>query len=216
MLLPPPGLLTTVIGTLTSLLSTSARSTERAVLSLLPPGAEPTTISTLRWGDQLAAWAERPMATNAVSASTRCNLMLLPSLRCECGPQCVGAAFLDEAAQCGGPGRFVAVFLAPRPQAQGDMVQRIFRGHTDRAVHLVRDQRALARRFGSADFRGCDRQSHVAFAFQHAGRRQRGGDGGGYFAGEAREFLLDRLELTDTAAELHAFPRVAHGEVQRA
>ena len=55
MLPPPPGLLTTVIEVLTSLLAVRIASTVRAVLSLLPPGTEVTTISRLRCGDQTCA-----------------------------------------------------------------------------------------------------------------------------------------------------------------
>src|SRR5688500_12755288 len=63
MLPPPPGRLTTLIVELISLCSRITFSTKRAVRSLLPPGAEPTTISTFFSGLQLA-----PCATQAALA----------------------------------------------------------------------------------------------------------------------------------------------------
>ena len=70
MLPPLPGLFTTVTLEGTSLLPMMIRSTARAVLSLLPPGTEVTTISTLRFGAQSWAWAV-PEAISA-RASNAC------------------------------------------------------------------------------------------------------------------------------------------------
>ncbi len=54
----PPGLLTTVTGTSTSLRSIRMRATTRAVRSVLPPGPDGATISTPRSGFQSAAAAK--------------------------------------------------------------------------------------------------------------------------------------------------------------
>ena len=56
----------------------------------------------------------------------------------------------------------------------------------------------------------------AAFRQRSSSRRRHGGaDGGGDLAGEAREFLLDRLELADLAAELDALAGVAHRQFER-
>src|SRR5687767_9616413 len=75
MLLPPPGLLLTVSERGMSLPWTTMRSTVRAVLSLLPPGAEPTTISTFFCGDQACAAAGvAPTASRAPSVIEASNM----------------------------------------------------------------------------------------------------------------------------------------------
>src|SRR5689334_12205260 len=73
MLLPPPGLLTTesVVGT--SFFSLRMRSTCRPVLSLLPPGAEPTTISTLRCGLHVPCAAHTVVAQASAKPITTLN-----------------------------------------------------------------------------------------------------------------------------------------------
>ena len=67
-----------------------------------------------------------------------------------------------------------------------------------------------------ADFRGGDREQRICAAFERAGSRQRGCHRCRDLAGEAREFLLDRLELADLAAELGALGRVSYRELERA
>ena len=62
MLLLAPGLLTIESVEGTSLLETRLRSTMRAVLSTVPPGGKPTTISTFFCGDQPCACAAAPAA----------------------------------------------------------------------------------------------------------------------------------------------------------
>src|SRR5687767_568894 len=78
MLLPPPGLLTTVSDEGTSLWATRMRSTVRAVLSLLPPGADVTTISTFFCGDQPCPPAVVPNQKSASPISARPNLLAAP------------------------------------------------------------------------------------------------------------------------------------------
>src|SRR5690606_19115922 len=78
MLLPPPGLFTTVRLVGTSLFCTRMRSTVRAVLSLLPPGAEPTTISTFLCGDQPCAAAAPAAHATSAARAMRVNFMLCP------------------------------------------------------------------------------------------------------------------------------------------
>src|SRR5512139_3157067 len=66
-MLPAPGLFTTTTAVGTSFFSCSIRSTVRAVLSLLPPGAEGTTISTGFDGAQLCAEAFAAPSTSATA-----------------------------------------------------------------------------------------------------------------------------------------------------
>src|SRR5688572_12861811 len=88
MLLPPPGLLLTVSETGMSFPWTSMRSTVRAVLSLLPPGAEPTTISTFFCGDQV--WAHTADAASASAAPSAAKLIFICSPR-----RCGSSQFLE-------------------------------------------------------------------------------------------------------------------------
>ena len=59
------GVVLVEVGTPTRRFSVRTFSTWRAVRSLLPPGAEPTTISTLRWGVQVCAFALAVARRNA-------------------------------------------------------------------------------------------------------------------------------------------------------
>ena len=84
-------------------------------------------------------------------------------------------------------------------------MQDVLAGEADRAEHLMRDRRALRRRFGAADFRGGDFQKYRlverACFGERIGGGARGGERGGGFAGELREVLLHRLEFADLALE---------------
>ncbi|MNC85202.1 hypothetical protein D3C83_07890 [compost metagenome] len=75
MLPPPPGLFTTVSVAGTSLPASRMRSIARAVLSLLPPGAEPATISTFFCGDHACAAAAALAAARAIAARYRAGFM---------------------------------------------------------------------------------------------------------------------------------------------
>ena len=96
------------------------------------------------------------------------------------------------------------------------MMQRIFVGDADCAVHLVRDQRAFVRGLRGAYFCRGDREGRVGATLDRARGRQCGSNRRGDFTREAREFLLDCLELTDLAPELRALARIAHREFERA
>src|SRR5687767_4216367 len=92
MFAPPPGLFTTVIVVGTILFALSRCSSMRAVLSLLPPGAEAATISTFLVGTQDCADAQADAAIRAMPAAYRLILMTVLSQHCfdECGPHRVG------------------------------------------------------------------------------------------------------------------------------
>src|SRR5215213_1288052 len=77
MLPPPPGLLTTETVVLTSLVDASARSSVRAVLSLLPPGPDAATISTFFCGDHVCAIAL--LAATSAAATIHRLVFIRPS-----------------------------------------------------------------------------------------------------------------------------------------
>ncbi len=84
------------------------------------------------------------------------------------------------------------------------MVQPMLMGEADRAVHLVGDVAAPARRLAGADLGDRGGKERIVAGGDRIGRvghrHRRGGD----LLGEQRELLLDRLDLADRAAELHA------------
>src|SRR5688572_7525691 len=114
-MLPPPGLLTTVSGVPSRRFSAMMRSTVRAVLSLLPPGAEGTTISIFFCGFQsVCAWASDELTSSATAHVQACTS--IPLLRAQRRPQRIGAVSGHRASELDPPSGLVAEFLAPRPQ----------------------------------------------------------------------------------------------------
>ena len=76
MLPPPPGLLLTVSEVGSRRFSVRIFSTVRPVLSLLPPAAEPTTISMFFCGDHVCAWAQQ-MAQRKVAPAANLIIRML-------------------------------------------------------------------------------------------------------------------------------------------
>jgi hypothetical protein len=52
------------------------------------------------------------------------------------------------------PLALVAVLVTPRPEAAGEVLQLVLRGHSERAVELMREPRGPARGLARADLRG--------------------------------------------------------------
>jgi hypothetical protein len=69
-------------------------------------------------------------------------------------PQRFRAASDEHGAVTSGPLVFATVFIAPRPQALRETVQRVFLGYADRAVQLVGSLRNICGNLAGGDFRG--------------------------------------------------------------
>src|SRR5215472_18693522 len=175
----------------------------------LPPSGEnvPAAISCCR---KARTSCRSSLASRGSSTGSKRKLYVIWASR-SCGderPELVGAAFRDHAAETRGPHRFVAELLAPRPQPARRMMQRMLVGKAHRTMHLVRDRGAGAGRLAAAHFGYRD--------LAHRDLRQRAGLGRGIGGGARRRHLsrkggkvmLDRLELRDRAAELHAIERI--------
>ena len=86
-------------------------------------------------------------------------------------------------------------------------------GEAHGAVDLVRDRGGRSRGLADARLGGGDGEGGVAALgcrARRVGRDARRRD----LRGELRDLLLDRLELADRAAELHALAAIAHGEIE--
>src|SRR5262249_9398666 len=68
-------------------------------------------------------------------------------------PEIIGAARGDEVAERDRPMALVAEVVAPGEQSQGEAVQDVLFGKSNRAMHLMGDRDALLRRLGAPDFR---------------------------------------------------------------
>src|SRR6058998_846470 len=78
------------------------------------------------------------------SGSSRC---LAADSSCgQLGPERVGAALADGAAELDGPVALAAELGAPRPEPPRRELQRVLVRESDRAVRLMRDRRADPRR----------------------------------------------------------------------
>ena len=94
-------------------------------------------------------------------------------------------------------------------------MQHVLARKTDGAVRLMRDAGADAGGLAAACFRRGDRQQ-VHAVRSGFGRHVGCGVGGGGMGGEHGEIVLDRLELADRLAELHALARILQRDLQRA
>ncbi|MCY1520442.1 hypothetical protein D9M68_552190 [compost metagenome] len=106
-----------------------------------------------------------------------------------------------------------AGFGPPLPETTGVVVQAVFVGHANGAEHLVGDGRrtgggpayqALGHGGAVAGIAGI----HLACGIEACNL------GGGGLGRELGDHLLDRLELADRFAELHAGIGVFHAQVQ--
>src|SRR5262245_60495972 len=82
MLPPPPALFTTATVEVTSFFPSRMCSMARAVLSLLPPGTEPATISTFFCGDHACAWAATEAPASRPANRMRAAFMRFPPMLC--------------------------------------------------------------------------------------------------------------------------------------
>src|SRR4051794_32124474 len=109
-----------------------------AALSLRPPcGLKlPASISCFR---KARTSLRNSLHSGGRSIGSNSNLVLMPASRSrgDGRPQRVSACGRDHAAEAHGPESLVAEFLAPRPEPARRVVQRVFPGEADRAVHLV-------------------------------------------------------------------------------